>query len=231
MIDQLLWVIFPYFSLALFIFGHIFRYRFDQFGWTAKSSEFIEKKQLMIGSFLFHIGIIPVFFGHVSGLLIPKSWTRAVGISDHLYHMGAVWVGGFFGIVTLVGMFLLTWRRLSIKSVRKLSSMSDIIVNSLLLFIVFIGVYSSLVTNNILPDFDYRDSLSVWFRSLFIFQPNANIMANVPLAFQVHVISGFLIIAMWPFTRLVHVWSVPLNYVGRSYILYRRNVSTTKKTG
>jgi len=230
MINQFLWVIFPYACLVLFIFGHIFRYRYDQFGWTAKSSEFIEKRQLMIGSFLFHIGVIPVFFGHVSGLLIPKSWTRAVGISDHLYHMGAVWVGGFFGIVTLVGMFILTWRRLSITSVRKLSSVSDIIVNSLLLFIVFIGVYSSLVTNNILPDFDYRDSISVWFRSLFIFQPNAHIMVNVPIAFQLHVISGFLILAMWPFTRLVHVWSVPLNYVGRSYILYRRNVSSTSRS-
>lgn len=230
MINQFLWIIFPYASLAIFIFGHILRYRYDQFGWTAKSSEFIEKRQLMIGSFLFHIGVIPVFLGHVSGLLIPKTWTRSMGISDHLYHIGAVWVGGFFGIVTLVGMFILTWRRLSIKSVRKLSSASDIVVNSLLLFIVFIGVYSSLVTNNILPDFDYRDSISVWFRSLFIFQPNAQLMVNVPLAFQLHVISGFLILAMWPFTRLVHVWSVPLNYVGRSYILYRRHASSTSRT-
>lgn len=230
MINQFLWVIFPYLCLALFVFGHIFRYRYDQFGWTAKSSEFIEKRQLMIGSFLFHIGVIPVFFGHVSGLLIPKSWTRAVGISDHMYHMGAVWIGGFFGIVTLAGMFILTWRRLSIKNVRKLSSISDITVNSLLLLIVFIGVYSALVTNNIVPDFDYRDSISVWFRSLFIFQPNPALMVNVPLAFQLHVLSGFLILGIWPFTRLVHVWSVPLNYVGRSYILYRRNVSSTSRT-
>src|SRR5690625_2830757 len=145
MIDQFLWVIFPYVCIVIFIVGHIFRFRYDQFGWTAKSSEFIEKRQLMIGSFLFHIGIIPVFLGHVSGLLIPKTWTRAFGISDHLYHMGAVWIGGFFGVVTLVGMFLLTWRRFTIKTVRNLSSTSDLIVNSLLLFIVFIGVYSSLV--------------------------------------------------------------------------------------
>lgn len=90
MINQFLWVIFPYLCIATFVVGHIFRYRYDQFGWTAKSSEFIEKKQLMIGSFLFHIGIIPVFLGHVSGLGIPKTWTRAIGISDQLYHFGAV---------------------------------------------------------------------------------------------------------------------------------------------
>src|SRR5690606_32172083 len=154
----------------------IFRYRNDQFGWTAKSSEFIEKKQLMVGSLLFHLGIIPVILGHVAGLGIPKTWTRALGISDHMYHMGAVWGGGFFGVVTLVGMIILTSRRLTNRSVRQLSSASDMIVNTLLLFIVFIGVYSSLVTNNLNPGFDYRDSISVWFRSLLVFRPETAYM-------------------------------------------------------
>lgn len=230
MMNQFLWVIFPYMCMVVFVVGHIFRYQYDQFGWTAKSSEFIEKRQLMIGSFLFHIGIIPVFLGHVSGLIIPKTWTRAVGVSDHVYHMGAVWVGGFFGIVTLVGMFMLTWRRISIKTVRKLSSTSDLVVNVLLLFIVFIGVYSSLVTNNVVAGFDYRDNISVWFRTLFSFQPNGNLMNGVPVSFKLHILTGFAIFALWPFTRLVHVWSVPLNYVGRSYILYRRNISAKRKT-
>lgn len=223
MTNQFLWVIFPYICMATFIVGHIFRYRTDQFGWTAKSSEFIEKKQLMIGSVLFHIGVIPVIAGHVVGLGVPKEWTRALGISDHMYHMGAIWVGGFFGFVTLAGMLILTWRRFALTNVRKLSSASDLIVNSLLLLIVFLGIYSVVVTNAVQPEFDYRDSISVWFRSLLIFRPEAGFMSAVPVAFQLHVLSGFLIFAMWPFTRLVHVWSVPLNYVGRSYILYRKN--------
>lgn len=223
MSNQFLWVIFPYICMAVFIVGHIFRYRHDQFGWTAKSSEFIEKRQLMIGSLLFHIGIIPVILGHVAGLGIPKEWTRALGVSDHMYHMGAVWGGGFFGVVTLAGMLILTSRRITHRNVRKLSSTSDMIVNLLLLFIVFIGVYASLVTNNLNPGFDYRDSISVWFRSLLIFRPEAGYMAAAPLTFKLHILAGFLIFAMWPFTRLVHVWSVPLNYVGRSYILYRRS--------
>ncbi|MCM3636313.1 respiratory nitrate reductase subunit gamma [Sporosarcina luteola] len=223
MSNQFLWVIFPYICMAVFVVGHIFRYRHDKFGWTAKSSEFIEKRQLMIGSLLFHIGIIPVILGHVAGLGIPKEWTRALGVSDHMYHMGAIWGGGFFGVVTLAGMLILTSRRFTHRNVRKLSSASDLIVNSLLLFIVFIGVYASLVTNNLNPGFDYRDSISVWFRSLLIFRPEAGYMAAAPLTFKVHILTGFLIFAMWPFTRLVHVWSVPLNYVGRSYILYRRS--------
>lgn len=231
MIEQFLWVIFPYLCIVVFIVGHIFRYQFDQFGWTAKSSEFIEKKQLMIGSFLFHIGIIPVFLGHVAGLAIPKTWTRALGISDNVYHLGAVYGGGFFGVVTLLGMFLLTWRRVTINTVRQLSSFSDFVVNFLLLFIVFIGVYSSLITNHVVTGFDYRDNISVWFRSLFILQPQAKIMLGVPVSFQMHILAGFIIFALWPFTRLVHVWSIPLNYVRRSYILYRRNISTSRKLG
>jgi len=223
MIDQFLWVIFPYICIAVFIVGHIFRYRTDQFSWTAKSSEFIEKKQLMVGSLLFHIGIIPVIGGHVAGLGIPKSWLEAVGVTDHLYHIGAIYVGGFFGFVTLAGMVILTSRRFTKSTVRKLSSASDLIVNVILLFIVFMGMYATLVTNAVQPEFDYRSSISVWFRNLFILQPDASFMLNVPMSFKIHVITGFLIFALWPFTRLVHVWSVPLNYVGRSYILYRKN--------
>src|SRR5699024_9431721 len=166
-------------------------------GWTAKSSEFFEKKQLLIGSMLFHLGIIPVFLGYVSGLGIPKAWTSALGISDELYHFGAVWCGGFFGIVSLVGMFILSLRRFSNRTVRQLSSKSDMIVNMLLLFIVFIGVYSSLVTNNVVAGFDYRDSLSVWFRSLFTLNPNTALMVSVPIAFKLHVLTGFFIFALW----------------------------------
>jgi nitrate reductase gamma subunit len=225
MFAQFLWVIFPYICMVVFIGGHIFRYRKDQFNWTAKSSEFIEKKQLKFGSILFHLGIIPVIFGHVGGLAIPKSWMEAIGVNEHLYHIGAVYIGGFFGVATLLGMIILTSRRFTIKNVRRLSSASDLIVNSLLLFIVFMGMYSTIVTNAVQPEFDYRETISVWFRGLFMFRPDPSLMESVPFSFKLHILSGFAIFAFWPFTRLVHVWSVPLNYVGRSYILYRRNKS------
>lgn len=223
MVDQFLWVIFPYLCIAVFIVGHIYRYRTDQFHWTAKSSEFIEKKQLMIGSLLFHLGIIPVIFGHIAGLGIPKEWMRAIGVNDHMYHIGAIYIGGFFGFITLAGMVILTFRRFTKKNVRQLSSASDLIVNSLLLLIVFMGMYATIVTNAVQPGFDYRDTISVWFRGLFLLSPDPVLMTIVPLSFKLHVFTGFAIFAMWPFTRLVHVWSVPLNYVGRSYILYRRH--------
>lgn len=221
--DQFLWVIVPYACLVIFVVGHIFCYRTDQFNWTAKSSEFIEKKRLKAGSLMFHLGVIPVFFGHVSGLLIPKPWLTAMGVSEHIYHIGAVYIGGIFGAITLIGMLLLTARRFTVRNVRRLSSASDLAVNALLLFIVFMGMYSTLFTNAFRPDFDYRESISIWFRGLFMFRPDGSLMHDVPLSFKIHILSGFAIFAFWPFSRLVHVWSVPLNYISRSYILYRRN--------
>lgn len=225
MLDQFLWVIFPYACMVIFVVGHIFRYRTDQFNWTAKSSEFIEKKHLKYGSLLFHLGIIPVSFGHISGLFIPKSWMAAMGVNEHIYHIGAVYIGGIFGAMTLVGMLILTARRFTIRNVRQLSSVSDLVVNALLLFIVFMGMYSTLFTNAVQPEFDYRDSISVWFRGMFMLRPDASLMHQVPISFKIHVLAGFAIFAFWPFTRLVHVWSVPLNYIGRSYILYRKHKS------
>jgi len=223
MMDQLLWVIFPYVCIAIFIVGHIYRYRTDQFNWTAKSSEFIEKKRLKAGSLMFHLGIIPVIGGHVAGLGIPQSWMEATFVNEHLYHIGAVYVGGAFGMLTLAGMVLLTSRRFTLRSVRKLSTASDLIVNVLLLFIIIMGMYSTLVTNAVEPDFNYRETISVWFRQLFVLRPDASLMTEVPLSFKIHILAGLGIFALWPFTRLVHVWSVPLNYVGRRYILYRKH--------
>lgn len=223
MFNQFLWVIMPYLCIAIFFLGHLARFKFDKFSWTAKSSEFIEKKQLKWGSLMFHLGIIPVAMGHIVGLLMPASWLTAVGVSDHLYHIGAVYIGSVFGIITLIGMLLLTARRITKKNIRRLSSASDIIVNFLLLAIVFMGCYATLVTNATIPSFDYRETISVWFRQLFIFSPDADLMLQVPLAFKTHILLGFIIMAFWPFTRLVHVWSVPLTYASRSYIIYRKH--------
>ena len=223
MLNQFLWVIYPYLCVAIFVIGHIARYKYDQFSWTAKSSELIEKKQLKWGSLLFHLGIIPVFLGHVVGLAIPAHWIEFLGVINHLYHFGAVYIGSIFGIMTLIGMLLLTSRRLTLKNVRRLSSASDIFVNLLLLIIIFMGCYSTLVTNAVTPDFDYRQTISIWFRHLFTFSPDAMLMNHVPLSFKCHILLGFTILACWPFTRLVHVWSVPLSYVNRRYIIYRKH--------
>jgi nitrate reductase gamma subunit len=85
------------------------------------------------------------------------------------------------------------------------------------------GCYATIVTNAVTPTFDYRETISIWFRNLFVFSPNADLMVQVPIAFKMHILLGFAIFALWPFTRLVHVWSVPFTYASRSYIVYRKH--------
>ncbi|MEH7503172.1 respiratory nitrate reductase subunit gamma [Neobacillus drentensis] len=219
---QFLWVIFPYLMITIFLVGHIYRYNFDQLSWTAKSSEFLEKKSLRWGSMLFHIGILFVFAGHVFGLLIPKTVLSAVGIGETLYHTGAVYGGGFAGIVTLIGIIILFSRRLTNKRVRMTSDSSDIITVVFIFLIILIGTYNTLIGNQFHPHFDYRETISPWFRGLLTFTPDPFLMRDVPIGFQLHILISFALIGIWPFTRLVHVWSVPLTYFKRRYIIYRK---------
>ncbi len=219
--NQFLWIIYPYLMLTTFVVVHIYRYNTDQLAWTAKSSEFLEKDSLKWGSMLFHIGIVLVFFGHVGGLLIPKSFMESIGVSEHSYHMGAVYGGGVAGLMTLAGITILFLRRINVKRVRAISSTSDILVAVLLLVNVAMGVYNTLGYNLFVGGFDYRETIAPWLRGLFTFRPDASLMADVPLFFKLHVILSFAVFGIWPFTRLVHVWSVPLAYFKRSYIVYR----------
>ncbi|XJZ28241.1 respiratory nitrate reductase subunit gamma [Bacillota bacterium Lsc_1132] len=221
--NQFLWVIFPYFMVTIFIGGHIYSYNFKQMEWTAKSSEFFEKNQLKWGSMLFHIGILLVFLGHVAGLLIPKTFLDNIGITEEIYHAGAVYGGGFAGLLTLAGIIILLGRRHSNKRIRLTSDISDMITIWLIFFIIIVGLYNTLIGNRLHPGFDYRETISPWVRGLLTFTPDPERMREVPFRFQLHLLLSFLLIGIWPFTRLVHVWSAPLNYFKRSPVLYRRN--------
>ncbi|HEU5107897.1 MAG TPA: respiratory nitrate reductase subunit gamma, partial [Micromonosporaceae bacterium] len=110
-LDILLWVAIPYAAIAIFVVGHIWRYRYDKFGWTTRSSQLYENRLLRLGSPLFHFGILLVALGHVGGLLIPESWTEAVGISEDAYHLMAVFIGTVAGFCTLIGLAILIARR------------------------------------------------------------------------------------------------------------------------
>ncbi len=221
--NQFLWVIFPYVMITIFVVGHIYRFLTDQMGWTAKSSEFLEKKSLRWGSLLFHYGILFVFGGHVVGLLIPKLFLFQIGVSDKIYHLIAVYFGGAAGLVAVTGLFLLIVRRYGDKRVSLTSSFGDKFINLLLFLVVGIGIYNTLGFNLLVGGFDYRDTISPWLRSWIMFSPNPELMVGVPLMYQVHVVLAFLIFGLWPFTRLFHVWSVPIAYVKRSPIIYRKS--------
>ena len=223
-LNQLLWVIFPYVTLTAFVIGHIYRYNTDQIGWNAKSSEFLEKKSLRLGSILFHVGIILVFGGHVVGLLVPKSVLASLGVSDEIYHLSAVAVGGFAGIITFIGMMILLFRRVGNKRVRSTSSLSDILIAVLLFLEIGLGLFNTLGSNLVAAEFDYRVTIAPWLRGLLALTPDPALMTDVPLIFKLHTLFGFAIFGIWPFTRLIHVWSLPLEYLKRSFIIYRKSV-------
>ncbi|CAI8769044.1 respiratory nitrate reductase subunit gamma [Bacillus sp. IT-13CA1] len=221
MIEQILWVILPYIVITIFIGGHIYRYQHDQFGWTAKSSEMLEKKKLALGSSLFHWGIFFVIGGHVMGILIPESLYEALGVSEHMYHKIAIGFGLPAGITALSGLLILTYRRFTDKRIRKTSSAGDLITLVALLFVMTTGLAATFL-NIDSKGFDYRTTIGPWFRNIFLFKPDAGLMASVPLWFKLHIIMGYVIFIVWPFTRLVHVFSMPLKYLTRSYVVYRK---------
>ncbi|MHA6487390.1 respiratory nitrate reductase subunit gamma [Bacillus cabrialesii] len=221
MSGQILWGVMPYIVMTVFIGGHIYRYQHDQFGWTAKSSELLEKKKLAAGSTLFHWGMLCVIGGHVMGILIPEAVYASIGISEHVYHKMAIGAGLPAGIAACTGLFILTYRRLFDERIRKTSSPSDILTLILLLFMMLSGLAATFL-NIDSKGFDYRTTVGPWFREIFLFRPDASLMENVPLWFKLHIIIGYVVFILWPFTRLVHVFSLPLKYLTRSYVVYRK---------
>ncbi|MCM3124997.1 MULTISPECIES: respiratory nitrate reductase subunit gamma [unclassified Mesobacillus] len=221
-LDLFLWVVFPYICLTVFVLGHIYRYNTDQFGWSAKSSQFLEKKKLKWGSILFHWGIIFVFFGHVAGVLIPKIIYDSIGVTDHMYHFGAVWFGGAAGVICVLGGALLFMRRASVKRIRVNSKFKDWLSLVLLGIVVIVGFTNTVGYTASGGDFDYRTTIGPWFRGILTFNPAPGYMIGAPIGFQAHILLAFALFAVWPFTRLVHVWSLPLEYLKRKYLVYRR---------
>ncbi|MCD2255670.1 respiratory nitrate reductase subunit gamma [Agrilactobacillus fermenti] len=221
-VDWFFWTVYPYLMLLSFFFGTIIRFAFYPASVTAKSSELLEKKKLMVGSILFHIGIILVFFGHVVGILVPKLWTDALGIPDHIYHLFALGGGGVGGGLALIGMLILTYRRFSDARVHLASSTSDLIVNVALLVTIILGLAASFIAGPSHPAFNYRETLSVWARQLFYFRPNYLLMVSTPMLYKIHVVCGLAIFGFFPYTRLVHALALPWQYIYRRYLVYRR---------
>ena len=219
-LDTFLWVIVPYVCLTVFVVGHRWRYRYDKFGWTTRSSQLHESRMLRLGSPLFHFGILFVLGGHVMGLGIPKAWTEFLGISEGLYHFMAVSVGAVAGVSTVVGMAILIYRRRTVGPVFTATTRMDKTMYLFLATVIVLGLGNT-VGANIFGDYDYREGVSVWFRGIFRFSLRPELMAAAPVGFQLHAIAAFLLFALWPFTRLVHVFSAPLGYLTRPYIVYR----------
>lgn len=220
-VQFVLWVALPYASIAVFVVGHIWRYRYDKFGWTTRSSQTYENKLLQWGSPMFHFGILMVIAGHVVGLFIPREWLYAIGISEEIYHVGATVLGTFAAVLTLAGLAILIYRRRTVGPVFLATTVMDKVMYVFLGATLLFGTAATVVHQVFGGGFHYRETVSPWIRSIFGFQPQPELMLDVPFLFQAHVVAALLLFALWPFTRLVHVFSAPVGYLFRPYIVYR----------
>ena len=174
--DTFLFLIFPYLCLAVFVVGHFWRYHYDKFGWTTRSSQLYENRLLRWGSPLFHFGMLGVVVGHVIGLVVPKTWTEAVGVSEGLYHFLAVSLGGIAGVATIVGLVILIYRRRTVGPVFSATTRMDKVMYVFLAAVILLGMWNT-VASNIFGHYDYREGVSPWFRGIFTFRPDPDLMA------------------------------------------------------
>jgi nitrate reductase gamma subunit len=216
----MLWAVLPYAAMLTFGIGLAWRYRHDKFGWTTRSSQLHDSALLRWGSPMFHFGLLVVLAGHAAGLLVPKTWTEAMGISENTYHLLAAVIGTISGVCTVAGLAILLGRRVRIPPVRRATTRNDIVLFVALAATIAFGLLATVGAASV-DGYDYRDTVSPWLRSLFALDPRVELMADVPLAFQTHVLLAFALFAIWPFTRLVHALSAPIGYLTRPYIVYR----------
>lgn len=219
-VDIFWWVAMPYLALGIFAVGHIWRWRYDQFGWTSRSTQLQERRLLKWGAPIFHYATFAAIGGHVVGILVPESFTSWLGISEHAYHLFAATAGTVAAVLVIAGVVVLALRRLLVPRVRSTTSPVDWATLVLLLVIILTGILPTAV--NLLGEgYDYRTTVGVWFRGLFVGRPDVAAIAGAPLIYQIHATAAWVIWAAWPFTRLVHAWSYPLWYLWRPYVVFR----------
>lgn len=221
--NSFLFGIYPYIALAVFLLGSLIRYDRDAYTWKSDSSELLRRGQLRWGSNLFHLGILGIFFGHLFGLLTPLAVWHALGVTAPQKQMLAIVAGGIAGAACLIGLLLLLHRRLSEARVRATSRTMDFVVLYLFGAQVLLGLYSISVS------LGHRDGgemlkFMAWAQGIFTLQPEtASVIADAAWVFKAHIVLGLTIFLVFPFTRLVHVWSgfATVGYLARAYQIVR----------
>ena len=206
---------YPYFCLTVFLLGSLIRFDREQYTWKTGSSQLLRRRQLRWGSNLFHVGILAIFGGHFVGLLTPIWVFDALGIS-HSFKQGlAITVGGIAGIACFIGITLLAHRRLFDPRIRNTSSFGDIAVLLLLWLQLTLGLSTIFVSLGHMDGHEMVKFMN-WAQGILTLQPAAAAyVADVNPIFKAHLLFGMTIFLVFPFTRLVHVWSAPIWYLGR----------------
>lgn len=206
--------IYPYICLAIMVLGSIFRYEREPYTWRSGSSQLLRRRQLMIGSNLFHIGILFLFLGHFVGLLTPH-WLYEPVISAEAKQLLAIVAGGIAGVICLVGLTMLLHRRLFDRRIRVTSTFSDLSI----LIILWVQLVLGLITvpySLAHSDGSVMLRLSEWAQRILTFRGDAaELVAGLAWPYQLHLILGLTIFLLFPFSRLVHIFSAPVRYLWR----------------
>lgn len=212
--------IYPYIAGAVFIIGSWLRYDYGQYTWRAGSSQMLDKKGMRLASNLFHVGIIGIFFGHFVGMLTPH-WMYEPFITVAQKQMLAMVAGGACGVMTLIGGGLLLKRRLTNPRVRATSSAGDILIIILLVIQVILGL-GTIPFSAQHTDGSEMMKLVGWAQSVVTFKGGASEhLEGVAFIFRMHLVLGMTLFLIFPFCRLVHIWSAPVEYITRRYQLVR----------
>lgn len=207
--------IYPYICLSVFVACSLIRFDREQYTWSSESSQLLRRRQLMWGSNLFHVGMLIILVGHVGGLLTPIAVFDALGIAHATKQMMAIILGGTAGLVGLVGLLMLLHRRLFDRRILRNSSYVDIAVLVILLVQLLIGLSSIFVSLQHL-DGGEMVLLMTWAQHIATLRPDAaGYVLGVSPVFKVHLVLGMTIFLIFPFTRLVHILSAPVWYLGR----------------
>ncbi len=214
-LNQFLFGYYPYVCLAVFAIGSILRFEHGQYSWRSGSSQLLRRKQLVAGSVLFHVGILIIFAGHFVGLLTPIAVFDALGISHGAKQMLAIVAGGVAGVVSLVGIALLTHRRLFDARIRATSSFGDTAVLLILFAQLLLGLATIPVSMQHLDGHEMTKFME-WAQRIWTFRDGAaGLVADAHPIFKAHLTLGLTIFLVFPFTRLVHIFSAPVWYLGR----------------
>ncbi len=236
-LNQLAFGWYPYLAVTVLILGSILRFDKAQYSWRSQSSQFLRRKQMLIGSNLFHLGILTLLGGHFVGLLTPIGVFDFFGVGHGFKQMTALVVGGIAGIAAFIGASLLLHRRLFDPRIRRSSSKMDILVLLLLWLQLGLGLATTWWTMKHL-DGSAMVLVMGWANGLLTFNPAAaDLIIDAYWVYKVHIVLGLTIFLITPFTRLVHVWSIPLFFLLRpGYQLVRsrgavRRPATTPTAG
>ncbi|TGG92794.1 respiratory nitrate reductase subunit gamma [Natronospirillum operosum] len=228
-LDVFFFGIYPYLASVVFFLGCLIRYDREQYTWKAGSSQIMHDRKFRIASIMFHVGILAIFAGHFAGLVIPYELWTWLGISLPAKQLIAMGVGGFFGIICFIGLTMLVHRRLFNPRVRATTTLMDTLILLVIYAQLILGLLTIFVSTGHM-DGEVMHDLMSWSRYLLTFRPVQAVeyIHDVHWIYKAHVNLGVTLFVLFPFSRLVHIWSVPVGYLGRNYQVVRSKISAAK---